>query len=185
MLQVILFIELLLVHSTTQSLEEREANCNDDVELKCPHPDIANFDSVVWYKHHDNKIIGIVVKTVKSGKVSRYDSNSKGTFGDNYSLLLSRVTPDDATIYMCKLNAKLGFQNKEVEVKLTVNECVTAWTPVLNSSQPMSRHPTYTEIPLVWSLVSYAAVGILKFTISIICVLIVHHQTSRKLKLRC
>lgn len=61
------------------------------------------------------------MKTVKSGKVSRYDSNSKGTFGDNYSLLLSRVTPDDATIYMCKLNAKLGFQNKEVEVKLTVN----------------------------------------------------------------
>lgn len=58
---------------------------------------------------------------------------------------------------------------------LSPSECVTAWTPVLNSSQPMSRHPTYTEIPLVWSLVSYAAVGILKFTISIICVLVNQH----------
>lgn len=50
-----------------------------------------------------------------------YNFTRHAWFGEKYSLLLPRVTPEDSGSYECAINANVGGRNLNLEVNLIVN----------------------------------------------------------------
>ncbi|KAG7519926.1 CD83 antigen precursor [Solea senegalensis] len=174
MLQVIFFIKLLLVHYATQSQRGIEANCNDDVTLKCPHNDIDSMDflSVIWYKVKDKQKFGLLRKR----KGEQVQAKGTAKLGEKYSLLLFGVTVKDSGTYDCTVMANIGYENLYSEVNLTVHECVTKTvvtpvTTVLNINQSTEPCPVQVQdLPLMWTIIGFVAVGLLKIVLSLISI---------------
>lgn len=64
---------------------------------------------------------GILRKNKGESKTTFLQTNQKAEFGENYSLLLPSVTPDDSGAYECAISAKLGGKNLHFKVNLTVS----------------------------------------------------------------
>uniref|UniRef100_A0A672IS72 Ig-like domain-containing protein n=1 Tax=Salarias fasciatus TaxID=181472 RepID=A0A672IS72_SALFA len=94
-------IILLLVHYVTPSPQDVQVVCGANVTLPCRGIDIkqGNFVSVAWYK-------------------------VKARFGQDYSLTLFGVTPEDSGTYACAINAKVGGQNQCLNAKYLYDFCV-------------------------------------------------------------
>ncbi|XP_073326819.1 uncharacterized protein [Pagrus major] len=190
MSQKILFIKLLLVHYATQSPTVTRANCNDDVPLMCPGVDLdsMNFHSVTWYKLSNPKRRGIIRRD-KGDEATQYYNFTRGEglevrFGEKYSLFLQSVKPEDAGTYECYISANVGSQNQNLQANLTVDECVTELTTVLSTTPSSSTCQIKGEdLPVVWSIGGYVAVGIAKIVLSLISIWVIraiHIRSERR-----
>ncbi|XP_061590700.1 uncharacterized protein LOC133456261 [Cololabis saira] len=186
MSQVAVFISLLLVHRATQSQSDYHCNCNDDALIPCPGISSMDFTAVAWYKVGDTS--GSQVGTIKEGIIRKdkgdekpltYHFQREAKLGADYKLVLPRVTPRDSGIYECSINANIGGQNKELRVKLSVHECQAELTTVSlpNSTQSGTWQPE--ELPVMWSLIGYAAVAGLKILLSLICIMVIRVISAR------
>uniref|UniRef100_A0A3B5Q9V7 Si:dkey-109a10.2 n=1 Tax=Xiphophorus maculatus TaxID=8083 RepID=A0A3B5Q9V7_XIPMA len=180
MSQVTLFISLLLVHHTTQThLEEKK--CNEDVTLKCPVISDKDFFSLTWYKGD----IPIIRRRKEETQPSNFSRDV--SFGEDLSLFLPKVKPEDTGIYKCDIRANVGQRNKEGYVRLKVNdtECVTPTEPtptepmVLNLTQSNQNCPV-EEFPFMWTAAGYLTVAFVKVLLSLISI-----QTIRVVSSRC
>uniref|UniRef100_A0A672IVD7 Ig-like domain-containing protein n=1 Tax=Salarias fasciatus TaxID=181472 RepID=A0A672IVD7_SALFA len=99
--------------------------CGANVTLPCRGIDIkqGNFVSVAWYKVSHSlcllveRRLGIVRWSGNSTK--HYNYTREARFGQDYSLTLFGVTPEDSGTYACAINAKVGGQNQCLNVSLT------------------------------------------------------------------
>ncbi|CAK6963800.1 uncharacterized protein LOC128357402 [Scomber scombrus] len=180
----ILFIKLLLVHYAMQTQTNIQKNCHDDVSLECKDDDNRGreFISVAWYKVNDQlKKKGIIRKNKGDESPQPYKFNRTVMFGENHSLFLSNVTTEDSGIYVCSISAVVGGQNVNPTVNLTVHACMTQAPPTavtmlaLNTTQdsePLS--PKHVEdLPVMWSIVGYVAVGLAKIFLSLITIWVI------------
>ncbi|KAK5864234.1 hypothetical protein PBY51_001193 [Eleginops maclovinus] len=192
MFQEVSFVTLLMLHSAVQSLSV-QASCRENVSLKCQEVGSefgSEFISVTWYKLiHQNKC-GILRWGSKDKKKPQFFIKFNRTVhsDQNYSLLISAVTPADSGTYQCEVGAMIGGQNKRNEVKLDVSECVTpaVWatpTPVPNATSDLSSTQVH-ELPVLWSAVIYGIACIAKIALSIISVLIIRCVQSKSSKRR-
>ncbi|XP_037627441.1 uncharacterized protein LOC119489278 [Sebastes umbrosus] len=191
MSQKVLFIKLLLLHYATQSRPENNANCYEDVQVMCPDEaiDSRDFISVAWYKINNSQKLGIIRKS-KDSKTPQYypfTRSHKPEFGEKYSLLLPRVTPEDSGTYECEISANVGGQNMNLEVDLTVHACVTqadlttiTTTPEFNLTQPnLPCHNQVEDLPVMWSGIGFVAVGLTKIILSLISIQVVQAVCMR------
>ncbi|XP_053281463.1 uncharacterized protein LOC128442876 isoform X3 [Pleuronectes platessa] len=132
------FIELLLVHYTTQSSAGIQAVCGGDVSLPCRYEDIEsiNFISVTWYKLNNQSRNGIILRKKRENRTTAFTSARASDFGDKYSLMLRNVTPEDSGNYDCYIAANIGGTNRNSYVYLTVQDCVT---PTTSSPPPNAQ----------------------------------------------
>ncbi|XP_054465784.1 uncharacterized protein LOC129100230 [Anoplopoma fimbria] len=191
MSQKVLFIKLLLLHYATLSRPQIYANCNEDATVMCPVLDIDSMDfmSVAWYKINQTKI-GIIRKG-KDNKTMRYSNfirSIKPRFGEKHSLLIPSVTPEDSGTYECEISANIGGQNQYLEVQLTVYECetdMTTITTVLNATLPnLLCHKPEEDIPVMWSILGYSAVGFVKIILSLISIQVIQAVRMRSSRRR-
>ncbi|XP_077407468.1 uncharacterized protein LOC144038670 isoform X2 [Vanacampus margaritifer] len=119
MSKILLFIQVVTVCYVTNSQAKIEVNCDKNVDLSCPCRDSTEFLLLTWYKKR-RFIIGIGEGQVEQAMISQ-----RSTFGENDSLHLPAVTPQDSGTYKCAINAKVGGRNKECLVDLFVHACVT------------------------------------------------------------
>ncbi|XP_070696291.1 uncharacterized protein [Pempheris klunzingeri] len=186
MFQRVLFIKLLMVHYATQSQPEILANCNEDVPLQCPGADFdnMNFLSVTWYKLKNQAKKGII-RRGKGETTTQYYNTTAAKFGEKYSLLLSSVTAEDSGTYECAISANVRGQNQNLRVDLVVRECVTqpdltTMTTVLNINPSDLLCPAQVEeLPVMWSVIGYMAVGFTKVILSLIIIRVIRAVRSR------
>uniref|UniRef100_A0A1A8F6M7 Ig-like domain-containing protein n=1 Tax=Nothobranchius korthausae TaxID=1143690 RepID=A0A1A8F6M7_9TELE len=187
MLQVTLLISLLLVHHTTQS-HEVQKGCGEDAQLWCSeiedHGPGMDFIAVAWYKVEKEKW-GILRlrKDEPLENAQTFDFRREAMMGEKYSLVLPRVTPNDSGFYQCDVNAKVGGQNKERKVQLTVHECVPPTEPTQRVSALNVTQPTppcsVMDMPIAWSLASYGAVAVVKIILSLLSIWVIRIISSR------
>ncbi|XP_033971423.1 uncharacterized protein LOC117470689 isoform X2 [Trematomus bernacchii] len=203
MIQAVLLVnifssQLLMLHSAVHSLS---ASCRDDVSLTCPDVG-SDFVSVTWYKRIDQDKCGILRWSSKDKSKPEFFKSNRSVHYDydqDYSLLISAVTPVDSGTYECEVGARVGYQNTKVEVKLDVSACVTPAvptpvTPVTPAVRtPVTPVPNTTfdhcrlqvqELPVLWSAVVYGTVGLAKIVLSIIIVLIIRCVQTKSSKRR-
>ncbi|XP_033971211.1 uncharacterized protein LOC117470517 isoform X1 [Trematomus bernacchii] len=127
MIQAVLLVnifssQLLMLHSAVHSLL---ASCRDDVSLTCPDVG-SDFVSVTWYKQRiDQDKCGILRWSSKDKSKPEFFKSNRSVHYDydqDYSLLISAVTPVDSGTYECEVGARVGYQNTKVEVKLDVSD---------------------------------------------------------------
>ncbi|XP_059189596.1 uncharacterized protein LOC131971931 isoform X2 [Centropristis striata] len=184
----VLFIKLLLLHYATQSRPRITADCHEDVSLRCPGVDLSQMDflSVAWFKR-DSKIKHGIVRRHKDKDGTRYYNFSRSPkleFGENYSLRLLRVTPNDSGTYECDISANVGGRNQNLQVDLTVYECATPADPtttaVLNMTQgQLCSNKQVEELPVMWSIIGYLAVGLAKIVVSLITIWVIRAACTR------
>uniref|UniRef100_A0A3P9MVV5 Si:dkey-109a10.2 n=1 Tax=Poecilia reticulata TaxID=8081 RepID=A0A3P9MVV5_POERE len=166
MSQVILFIGLLLVHHTTQTHSE-EKRCNADATLKCPVFSSKDFFSLTWYKGD----IPIIRRRKDQTQPSNFSRDVD--FGENFSLFLPKVKPEDSGTYKCDIRAIVGQRNKEGYVRLRVNVCSSALpltTPtVLNVTRSNQICPV-EDFPFMWTATGYLTVAFVKVILSLISI---------------
>ncbi|CAB1414813.1 unnamed protein product [Pleuronectes platessa] len=146
------FIELLLVHYTTQSSAGIQAVCGGDVSLPCRYEDIEsiNFISVTWYKVN---------------------------FGDKYSLMLRNVTPEDSGNYDCYIAANIGGTNRNSYVYLTVQDCVT---PTTSSPPPNAQVKELSNLWSILGFVTVGLVKVILSIISIWVIGVITSRRSKR-----
>uniref|UniRef100_A0A087XPH8 Si:dkey-109a10.2 n=1 Tax=Poecilia formosa TaxID=48698 RepID=A0A087XPH8_POEFO len=177
MSQVILFISLLLVHHTTQTHSE-EKRCNEDATLKCPVFSTEDFFSLTWYKG-DTPII-----RRRKGQTQPSNFSRDVDFGEDLSLFLPKVKPEDSGTYKCDIRANVGQRNKEGFVHLKVNdtECVTPTEPtptVLNLTRSNQICPV-EDFPFMWTTAGYLTVAFVKVLLSLISIQTIRVVSSRR-----
>ncbi|XP_035511967.1 uncharacterized protein LOC118323980 [Morone saxatilis] len=191
MLQKVLFIKLLLVHYATQTSSEITAACDEDVQLKCPSLEsgLTDFLSVTWYKFNQSK--RGIIRRGKNDKVPQsYNFPRPASFGEKHSLLLTRVTPEDSGNYECSISANVGGQNQYDKVILNVNVCatqadLTTVTNVLNTTHYDSLcHKPAVDLPVMWTITGYVAVGLAKIILSIISIWVIRALRIRSSRQR-
>ncbi|XP_037335202.2 uncharacterized protein LOC119222561 [Pungitius pungitius] len=187
MFQKVLLIQLLLLHSATQSQPETSARCHEDAQMMCPVPNIESLDffSITWHKLSETKKRLAVIKW-KDNVTTLFKNMNRSLeqrFGEKYSLLMPRVTPEDQGTYECEITANLGGRNQNFLVQLTVQECsihpeTTTMTPESNVTQSI---PLYSEedVPAWCSGVGYVAVGLTKIALSLISVWVIEAVGKR------
>ncbi|XP_038579721.1 uncharacterized protein LOC119906229 [Micropterus salmoides] len=192
MSQKVLFIKMLLVHYATQSLPEIHASCKEDVPLKCPDVDIDSMDflSVTWYKMTNKGKSGIIRRAKGEETTQNYNFSRPARFGEKHSLFLRSVTPEDSGTYECFISANVGGQNKYLKVALTVNECttqaeLTTMTNVLNTTHSdLPCHKQVEDLPFMWSIIGYVAVGLTKIILSLISIWVIRALRVRSSRRR-
>lgn len=177
-----LFVTLLLLHyTTTTSVQEIHANCPEQAVLECTSDDLDtwSFLSVSWYKLHSGTNQGIIRKGKGESKTTFLSPDHKARFGENYSLLLPSVTPDDSGTYECAISAKLGGRNQHFKVNLIVNACATqadlttqlTTANLTNTTNWDQLHNTPAEeLPVMWTAIIYLAVALTKVILSLIAI---------------
>ncbi|XP_033486049.1 uncharacterized protein LOC117258917 [Epinephelus lanceolatus] len=196
MSQKVLFIKLLLLHYTTQSQFEMNADCNTNVSVKCPGVDLGkkDFISLAWYKFNNKEKVGIIRKG-KQNSIQDYDfpRSPKPEFGEQYSLFLARATPNDSGIYECDISANVGGQNLNLKVNLTVQACViqtdlttvSTMTTVSTTSQlNLTCSSQGEDLPVMWSILGYVAVGLAKIIFSLISIRVIQAVRMRSSRRR-
>ncbi|XP_034027513.1 uncharacterized protein LOC117511703 [Thalassophryne amazonica] len=182
MLQTVLFIKLLLVHYSTQSLTEVHSNCSEDVSLQCPVVSSQKFFSLMWYMLDENSQRKAIIR-ISDNKTKVYNLSRPVQFGQNYSLFLPSAKHEDSGLYECFIGGFIGQRNLNHIVKLIVTECVsqTHGTPVTDDQLNMT---TSTEdVSLMWSLTGYAIMGLIKILLSLISIKViksVHTRSSKR-----
>ncbi|XP_062248788.1 uncharacterized protein LOC133957298 isoform X4 [Platichthys flesus] len=180
------FIKLLLVHYTTQSTAGIQAVCGGDVSLPCLYEDIESMDfiSLAWYKVsrplqlNNQSRNGIIRWKTRGNVTSAYSLARAADFGDKYSLMLRNVTPEDSGNYDCYISANIGGTNRNSYVYLTVQDCVT---PTTSSPPPNAQ---VKELSVLWSILGFVAVGLIKVILSIISIWVIGVIASRQSKRR-
>ncbi|XP_042347869.1 uncharacterized protein LOC121947054 [Plectropomus leopardus] len=189
MSQKVLFIKLLLLHYTTQSESEIEADCHENVSVMCPgfEIDTVNFISLAWYKFNNTMKHGIIRKG-RDNIIQDYGfpRSPKPQFGKKHSLLLTSVTPEDSGTYECDISANVGGRNLNLHVNLKVNDCATQTelTTTTSASNTTLHCKGYGEdFPVKWGIVGYVAVGLTKIVLSLVTIGViqaVHMRSSRR-----
>uniref|UniRef100_A0A3Q1FRE0 Uncharacterized LOC110946030 n=1 Tax=Acanthochromis polyacanthus TaxID=80966 RepID=A0A3Q1FRE0_9TELE len=171
---------LLLVYCATQSHQVIQAGCDEDVSLNCPGVDSIDFLSVTWYKVSPSQKFGIIKKRKRDQAPLMYSYARNVSFGENYSLFLPRVKPQDSGTYLCEIGANVGGQSQYPTVDLTVNVAdlspTNAPTNVMNRTQPIQVQ----ELPILWTTAGYAAVALVKIVLSLISIWVLRISFSRK-----
>uniref|UniRef100_A0A3B4XLG1 Ig-like domain-containing protein n=1 Tax=Seriola lalandi dorsalis TaxID=1841481 RepID=A0A3B4XLG1_SERLL len=163
-------------------------HCSQNVSLKCSGDDIDKMDflSVTWYKLKDKGQVGIIRRDKGENITYPYDSTSVAQFGENYSLLLPRVKPEDSGTYECAISADIGRQNLNFKVSLTVHECVTqpeltTMATVSNTTQSiLSCQIQVEDLPVIWSITGYVAVSIVKILLCVISIWVIRIRSSNQ-----
>ncbi|XP_071777555.1 uncharacterized protein LOC139928797 [Centroberyx gerrardi] len=173
MSKIVLFIELLLVHSATQSPIEIQEDCNEDVSLPCPGINGTNFRAVTWYKFINQKQVGIVRKS--GSRIQHFNFSRTARFGQDHSLFLPSLTPGDSGTYECGIGANVGGKNLNTKILLTVPDCVTQayLTTVadkLNITDTSSCPMRVEELPVMWSIIGFLLIGLAKIVLSLITI---------------
>ncbi|XP_038165139.1 uncharacterized protein LOC119799370 isoform X1 [Cyprinodon tularosa] len=186
MSQEILFIIMLLVHHTTQSQREVIKDCNEDVLLEGPvsRNKALDFFSFTWYKGE------AAIIRMRKDKPQAFNFSREAKFGENLSLILPLVKPEDSGTYKYKIVANVGGQNEEGTVTLRVNECVTQTNPT-TATATTTPNSTQSNLPLDvqefpphWSLAGYLLVAIAKILLSLTCIQMMHVISTRREKNR-
>ncbi|XP_078111781.1 uncharacterized protein LOC144521224 isoform X2 [Sander vitreus] len=193
MSQKVLLIKLLLVHYATQNQQETQtANCYENVVLKCEYQgvdtDTVDYLSVAWYKLNNQKKKNGIIRKAKDDNTTQYYSyprSPRPSFGEKHSLLLPMVTPEDSGTYECCISANVGSQNQDLTVNLMVHACVTqadltTMTTVLNTTQSEAVcHKLVEDLPVMWSIIGYVAVGVGKIVLSLISIWVIEAVRMR------
>ncbi|KAM3617430.1 uncharacterized protein V6R79_006050 [Siganus canaliculatus] len=171
----ILLIQLLLVHYSTQSQTQMVKNCDENVTMKCDgvHSDDITFLSLAWYKltNIPNKKQGIVRRSNNDVSPQNFNYSRPAWFGRNHSLFLPNVMPEDSGNYECAINAKIGRQNQINIILLIVNNCSTTMMQDLNTTSiNQTCREEEKDLPIMWSIVGYVAVGFAKIVLSVISI---------------
>ncbi|XP_077368999.1 uncharacterized protein LOC144013711 isoform X3 [Festucalex cinctus] len=174
MSKIILFIQVVTACYVTHCQAKIEVNCDKNVDLSCPCRDNAQFLLLTWYKM--NGQIRRFIISIGEGQVEKAIISQRSAFGENDSLHLPAVTPQDSGAYKCAITAKVGGQNKECMVDLFVHACVIN-TPTTNvqlttipSAVNSSRHGEELPLPVMWSVLGCLAVGLAKVLVSYISI---------------
>ncbi|XP_077368998.1 uncharacterized protein LOC144013711 isoform X2 [Festucalex cinctus] len=202
MSKIILFIQVVTACYVTHCQAKIEVNCDKNVDLSCPCRDNAQFLLLTWYKvsesfqpldnmtfdpselksYQNVKMNGQIrrfIISIGEGQVEKAIISQRSAFGENDSLHLPAVTPQDSGAYKCAITAKVGGQNKECMVDLFVHACVIN-TPTTNvqlttipSAVNSSRHGEELPLPVMWSVLGCLAVGLAKVLVSYISIRVI------------
>ncbi|XP_071401998.1 uncharacterized protein [Centroberyx affinis] len=173
MSKIVLFIELLLVHSATQNLIQIQEDCNEDVSLQCPGINGTNFRAVTWYKVINQKEVGIIRKS--ANRIQYFNFSRTARFGQDHSLLLPSLIPGDSGTYECSIGANVGGKNLNTKIILTVPDCVTqayrtTVADKLNITYTSSCPMHTKELPVMWSIIGFLLIGLAKIALSLITI---------------
>ncbi|XP_054902274.1 uncharacterized protein LOC129370354 isoform X2 [Poeciliopsis prolifica] len=170
--------QLLLVHHTTQRHSE-EKNCDEDALLKCPVFSGNNFFSLTWYKGD----IPIIRRRKDQTQPSNFSREVR--FGEDLSLFFPKVKPADSGTYKCDIRANVGQKNKDGDVVLKVNECVTPTEP--SPTEPAALNLTRSdqicqseEFPFTWTAAGYLTVAFVKVLLSFMSIQTIRVVSSRR-----
>lgn len=146
------------------------------------------FISVAWYKVNNLKRQGIIRKTKDKEKLERYKFHRPTDIGEKNNLILRNVTTKDSGIYECGVNANVGNRNANPQVSLYVSDCVTKPVPttmknILNTTQQCSHR--VEDLPVVWSVTGYLAVGVIKIILSLIIIWVIRRIGIRSRRHKC
>lgn len=76
----------------------------------------------LWFQQLENqRKIGIVRRGKSGTSPQYYNFTRMAMFGEEYSLFIPSVTPEDSGSYECAISANIGGQNLNLKVVLTVN----------------------------------------------------------------
>ncbi|XP_036845180.1 uncharacterized protein LOC118966188 isoform X1 [Oncorhynchus mykiss] len=148
-----------------------QAECNEDVSMKCEAVQDKSYRSVTWYKL--NNQTGIIRRS-NGEKPYPFRFPRPARFGPMDSLVLPRVRPEDAGTYQCLLRANIGQTNRDSKVTLNVStDCVihttvavTAWQNVTHTT-PMCPIQL-VEVSVIWTSCGFLILGLVKITLCLI-----------------
>ncbi|KAJ8016843.1 hypothetical protein DPEC_G00011560 [Dallia pectoralis] len=163
-----------------------DVECNQNVSMKCVAITDNKHRSITWYKLHNRTGI---IKRSDNKNPERYDYHRPAWFGDNDSLVLARVRPEDAGVYECLIRANIGQTNRKSEVILNVTlvcEAQTTMTATVEKFQNVTqRNPRYhtdvldlvsmchTDVSTIWTSCGFLIMGLVKIALSIISIKVV------------
>ncbi|XP_043565942.1 uncharacterized protein LOC122559896 isoform X3 [Chiloscyllium plagiosum] len=104
----------------TGELPSVAARCTQTATLPCTarRQVMQSYRAVSWYKVGEATLSGIIRKA--GNEMIRYKHfNGNAMITENDSLVIARVTEDDAGIYRCSLLAPLGGMNQDGDVTLS------------------------------------------------------------------
>uniref|UniRef100_A0A3Q2XNM9 Ig-like domain-containing protein n=1 Tax=Hippocampus comes TaxID=109280 RepID=A0A3Q2XNM9_HIPCM len=178
---VLLFMKVLTVYCLSPSQPKVEADCDKNVDLSCLCRDSTHFQLLSWYKIIEQKRHFLI--STGDGLVEKATFSQRATFGEGDSLHLPAVKPSDSGTYKCAITANVGGQNKDCVVDLVVHACVTNTPTMTMTNEMLNTIPSAVNtsqkngeelpLPVVWSSLSYLAVGLAKVLISCIGVRVI------------
>ncbi|XP_068599067.1 LOW QUALITY PROTEIN: uncharacterized protein [Brachionichthys hirsutus] len=188
---------LLLLLSAARSLAETRAGCGDDVTLKCPDfvTGSADYLSVTWNKLSRKR--GIIRRARGDNVTQLFGFGRPAAFGADQSLLLRNVTPEDSGGYECFVTAHVGGRNRKGRVDLLVSgelrvkraepsdtsaDCV--WVKFTGPQRRTRPATLRGDLPPVWALLRYSAVGVAKIALSLISIWVIRAVRSRSSRRR-
>lgn len=77
--------------------------------------------ALCWFEQILNGKQRGIIRKLKAGKSSLFNFSRQTSFGEDYSLFMARVTPEDSGRYECGISASVGGQNLIREIDLMVH----------------------------------------------------------------
>uniref|UniRef100_A0A3P8ZAF0 Ig-like domain-containing protein n=1 Tax=Esox lucius TaxID=8010 RepID=A0A3P8ZAF0_ESOLU len=151
------YVMASLAHSESHLI--KHAECNEDISMNCEAVKNNMHKSITWYKL--NNRTGIIRKR-DNNVPEKYDYPRPAWFGENDSLVLPRVRPEDSGTYECLIRAEIGKINRKSSVILHVS-----------TGKPLSL-PMYPiqvlEVSTVWTSCGFLIMVLVKITLCIISI---------------
>ncbi|KAK6303393.1 hypothetical protein J4Q44_G00258470 [Coregonus suidteri] len=166
----------------SESLLIIQADCNEDIYMKCEAIQDKSYRSITWYKL--NNRTGIVRRS-DNEKPQSYEFPRPARFGAMDSLILPRVRPEDAGTYQCLIRANIGQTNRVSNVTLNVStDCViqttvavTAWQDVTHSTPLCTMH--VVEVSVIWTSCGFLILGLVKIALCLTSIEVVRNIKRR------
>ncbi|XP_043565940.1 CD83 antigen-like isoform X1 [Chiloscyllium plagiosum] len=147
----------------TGELPSVAARCTQTATLPCTarRQVMQSYRAVSWYKVGEATLSGIIRKA--GNEMIRYKHfNGNAMITENDSLVIARVTEDDAGIYRCSLLAPLGGMNQDGDVTLSVclpldpvtEPAVTSLRRTATASLLHSRSGACICVPVILSFIT-------------------------------
>ncbi|XP_034151989.1 uncharacterized protein LOC117595394 [Esox lucius] len=167
------YVMASLAHSESHLI--KHAECNEDISMNCEAVKNNMHKSITWYKL--NNRTGIIRKR-DNNVPEKYDYPRPAWFGENDSLVLPRVRPEDSGTYECLIRAEIGKINRKSSVILhvsTVCDTLTTMTALVKECQNMTHSsPMYPiqvlEVSTVWTSCGFLIMVLVKITLCIISI---------------
>ena len=117
----------------------------------------VNYIAVTWYKvgkPPSYRLNGLVRKVLPNDTYRWYLGLQRTVeMQESYTIVLPNVTCMDSGVYVCKLAAPIGEQNKEGRIRLTLTDCVEIAPVAISPETPLEEQVISPYMVSVWMIV--------------------------------